>query len=1193
MADENNVNKLPKAPPPLPGGKPLARPQAPMGMPTAPRPPSAGGAFPKPPMKPAARPGNAPAPSMDKASSDEVEEVRRQLETQMMDLQKQLQEEREKALLQTVRVKEEEALASKVEESLKDIQDRLRREKREQELQENLSKSENQIRELEQRITAERQTWVETLKNQMGQKESQDKEIEYTFELRLKELEKRWHEEKMNWAQALKNKEEELVRVKRETEQAMERVNADFEKKTSYLESERESLKRELKDVVEVRQDEKNNLLAKIDAREKEFLSLKAQQAMLITQIKQGKDKLEQMNQLFERVRAEKISLTQTMDNKEKEYFLMKTQFALYQTRAKSEQEKLLKEMVMFKESAQKDSQQYAMNFKIKEEELNTIKRSTELRQMELKQEIDKKETEYSSAIKMYDDKLRARENEAINFSARKDEELRAATERWSEVVRSKDKEISESAQKEREMYVSLTKAESRVHELEERSKSHIQEISSLKEAMAKKESEFSHASAQKDEDLRREKQSALEKYQLKEQELNRVFSELQDKNIRLAKSEDMLQELEGKIASMGNETVLFKETSAKRENELKEQYSKNEQQYINDISALEEKASLKDAQAVEISQKYNQVLVEIAKKDEHLKDLEEKSRLMAQRLSHEHDNMVKKESEFQQMLSQKEYEFKKEHDKLQESLSMKEENIKTYQNRERDMQVIAAKEQEKAHELENKLTQIEQSFSREKENNIVLVQENKAKEAELNRRLEVYAQKEREMNVIVAQSEQKVKSFEAKEKEVWFAIEKADKEKKDLLGQIEEQRKEMKDMFTSKDEQMKLLRQDNEEKLRMSEALKKDLESEVKLLEKEVEYGKKEVERVKAERTEKDRAFLDDFKQKEDLYKKELGSLQEKTFELKRNIEKQKEEFREKLDQSVQTLKTKELDMHMENRALSREVSALKDSKVVLETRMEVIANENKQVSEIKTQNDKLQYAVSSAQLDRQKIEAELARITDEYRRAKTEKEELAKGMTDQIDNLRKTMRTELEEVVEKNEAEKVHLKNSLDENIFKAERLQKLCTELENRINFGARTNVAENTRLKEETAFRAGEEKGIWEVEKKDILNAFTSAEKDNETFKEKYLNLESKASETEKKLMDNMQEVIRLKGIVDEFRTKYSATAQASQPSNNVLDKTVVIAPKAYIPAEKQNGLTAALSGIWKSLNEPVIEINKDR
>src|SRR5205085_2119576 len=108
------------------------------------------------------------------------------------DLEKKLLEEREKVLLASLRTKEEEAVSAKVETSIKEIQDKLRREKREQELEDARRKAEARVAEMERRLGEEREAWVSTLKNQLGQRDQVTQEMETHFSARLKDLEFRW-----------------------------------------------------------------------------------------------------------------------------------------------------------------------------------------------------------------------------------------------------------------------------------------------------------------------------------------------------------------------------------------------------------------------------------------------------------------------------------------------------------------------------------------------------------------------------------------------------------------------------------------------------------------------------------------------------------------------------------------------------------------------------------------------------------------------------------------------------------------------------------------------------------------------------------------------------------------------------------------------------------------------------------------
>lgn len=576
-------DKKPKMPPPLPGGKLPARPAA--GPVARPPLPSAGGVA-KPFIAPASLRPVAPAPAMpgrpaaaapSNASSSELDEMRRQMETQINTLNQQLQEEKEKLLLQTVRAKEEEAMAAKVEDSLKDIQDRLRREKREQELQEALNKAEAQVKETEQRMAAERQTWVETLRTQMGQRDSQDRELENGFELKLKELERRWHEEKLGWSQALRSREEELARLRKELESAVAAERTEAEKRISQIESEKESLKRELKELAGVRQEEKEIINDKLESRDKEFLSLKAQQAMVVTQMRQEKEKGEQMRQLLEKMRAEKMNIAGQVEAKEKEYFLLKTQFALYQTRSKSEQEKILKELVIYKEQMQKDRQQWEVGLKTKDNEIAMLQQSFKTRENELLQQVNKKEMETTALNARHEDRLKAREAELKSMLERKDMDsqnmVRAAEERfmvreqdfsraltqkdrdiralelqWSEKLQSKDRELSAAHEQARNLNMKLMQSEHAATELSTRVSAGLQELSNERAKTAQKESEKLLLT----ERLEQAKREFAEKLLLEQEKLQNQLSLAKDEHAkRLADKDVALRNLEQEKQSL------------------------------------------------------------------------------------------------------------------------------------------------------------------------------------------------------------------------------------------------------------------------------------------------------------------------------------------------------------------------------------------------------------------------------------------------------------------------------------------------------------------------------------------------------------------------------------------------------------------------------------------------------------------
>ena len=88
---------------------------------------------------------------LEKAFSD-TQAGQDDMKNKIGELEKKLMEEREKVLLASLRSKEEEAVSSKVESSIKDIQDKLRRDKREQELDEARKKADTRLVDLERRI---------------------------------------------------------------------------------------------------------------------------------------------------------------------------------------------------------------------------------------------------------------------------------------------------------------------------------------------------------------------------------------------------------------------------------------------------------------------------------------------------------------------------------------------------------------------------------------------------------------------------------------------------------------------------------------------------------------------------------------------------------------------------------------------------------------------------------------------------------------------------------------------------------------------------------------------------------------------------------------------------------------------------------------------------------------------------------
>lgn len=190
------------AKPPLPalpgaGGRP--------GLPPLP----AGGARPAAPSMPGLPGMGASMPPAPPPQESGAEREKREMEQKLAVMEKRLQEEREKLLVANLKSQEEANTAARVEISIKELQDKLRRDRRDQEHEESRTKLEAKLQEMEQRLAQERETWVTTLRGQMQGRETQEKEIETHFAARIQEMERRFLEEKAQWQKLMFAKDEE------------------------------------------------------------------------------------------------------------------------------------------------------------------------------------------------------------------------------------------------------------------------------------------------------------------------------------------------------------------------------------------------------------------------------------------------------------------------------------------------------------------------------------------------------------------------------------------------------------------------------------------------------------------------------------------------------------------------------------------------------------------------------------------------------------------------------------------------------------------------------------------------------------------------------------------------------------------------------------------------------------------------
>ncbi len=104
----------------------------------------------------------------DEERGQKLEEVNRALESRLVDLERRLMAEREKVLAAEAQSKGEQAATANVENALKEMQDKLRRDKHEQELAAGRQAAEDKVREMERRLAEERDMWVTMLKEHMA-----------------------------------------------------------------------------------------------------------------------------------------------------------------------------------------------------------------------------------------------------------------------------------------------------------------------------------------------------------------------------------------------------------------------------------------------------------------------------------------------------------------------------------------------------------------------------------------------------------------------------------------------------------------------------------------------------------------------------------------------------------------------------------------------------------------------------------------------------------------------------------------------------------------------------------------------------------------------------------------------------------------------------------------------------------------
>ena len=231
-----------------------------------------------------------------------MKEEKDRLEKKILEMEKLVSQEKEKALLATLKNQQDEALASKVESSLKDIQEKLRRDRHEQEVQEERLTLKAKVKELEGRLVSERETWMQTLKAQMQERETQSKDVEGHFIYRLQEMERRWLDEKAQWQKIISQKEDEARALKhgaekqKELEDELRRSAIDKEMQGKETVKLRDDIARLERDKASI-----ESYIKAVPEREREIADLKVDNAMLRAREEKARDEVKLAEERFRR----------------------------------------------------------------------------------------------------------------------------------------------------------------------------------------------------------------------------------------------------------------------------------------------------------------------------------------------------------------------------------------------------------------------------------------------------------------------------------------------------------------------------------------------------------------------------------------------------------------------------------------------------------------------------------------------------------------------------------------------------------------------------------------------------------------------------------------------------------------------------------------------------------------------------
>lgn len=728
-------------PPPLPSGgrKPFVPPK-----------PGADTALPSP-----GAPGIADLGGMleriDERSQDMMDS-KKMLENQLKRLEQKLHEEREKALLAAMRGKEEAALSSKVELSLKEMQEKMQGEKRERELEDAVRRSREECAALEEKLRNERETWMKTLQEQMTGKEQQDKELELFLSQKLSALEKKWHEKKNDLVARLRRKEEELSQQEAKHVAEVDKTAIAYERRMQEIQRDFEARLHEEKEKSLQRKRERDLLSENFNEKEQELITFKAQLALVHSRVKLEKEKLNQswmeelrlknegikamknqvahfnaqndknmhdkIQEIEQRYSAEQKKLKAQMEEEHARHTDGETDLRIRLSEAEARQMKAEETISLLKKGDEAFDPMLLPDYKNRMQEL-VRERDTHERERqiwknslaEIEEKLKQQHQQWEHALSRERDKYSAfqsqiKEKESIIEA--KEKELTSfkdtfwnERDNWSQIAVAKDDELQRVYEKVDAIAQTLQQKESQLWEGREK----------FAEIIKQKEVELINMLKEKDKVLLTEKNQSAETVRSKEDEIMRLKNDLSAGRFRMR--EQVEKEFKQVLAQTEKENQAwaenirkqYEETAIAKERSLREELRSIQKRMMQDLEKLErEHQNEKAALQQQLVHKEKELIVAIKGAEE--KYIQELQRLRGelQRKDHRLESVQREHAA-------------KTPDQLPESLenklNVKIQEIEQLQQHAQDAAFQHEKElSELNQKLHEELTALEQRFS-------------------------------------------------------------------------------------------------------------------------------------------------------------------------------------------------------------------------------------------------------------------------------------------------------------------------------------------------------------------------------------------------------------------------------------------------------------------------------------------------